>query len=181
MTLATISPMTLHNQCSSYSSKALKKDAAQKFRDLVETTCQKIATEGIDPKKLNASIALAEFNLRENDQPYSNGIEYTLRSLSSWLYDDARPLDYIRYEDAIAYVKELAVQRALRSCCWSSFATASTQLRLSLSPQTRETLKKRLLSWSNFALRSPMRTSRRSVQKLRHSVWSKKHLTLQKI
>ena len=91
--------------------KGLKEDAAQKFRELVETTCKKIASEGIDPKKLNASIALAEFNLRENDQPYSNGIEYTLRSLSSWLYDDARPLDYIRYEDAIAYVKELAAQK----------------------------------------------------------------------
>ena len=78
--------------------KGLKEDAAQKFRELVETTCKKIASEGIDPKKLNASIALAEFNLRENDQPYSNGMNTRCVRFPVGSMYDARPLDYIRYE-----------------------------------------------------------------------------------
>lgn len=82
-------------------------EASQRFHALVESTCAELAASGLPYDKLEASVAQAEFNLREHDLPFSDGIEYTQKSLESWLYDDARPYDYIKYEDALTELKNM--------------------------------------------------------------------------
>lgn len=82
-------------------------EASQRFRALVESTCAELAASGLPYDKLEASVAQAEFNLRERDLPFSDGIEYTQKSLESWLYDDACPYDYIKYEDALTELKNM--------------------------------------------------------------------------
>ena len=87
--------------------KGARPHVAEKFRELVEATCARLAREGIGRERLEASLAQAEFNLREGDTgDCPDGVVHSIRVMASWLYDDARPVDYLRYEDAIAHLKE---------------------------------------------------------------------------
>ena len=91
--------------------KGLKEGAAQKFRELVETTCKKIASEALIQRSSMLPLHLQSLTCAKMISLTQTVLSTRCRSLSSWLYDDARPLDYIHYEDAIAYVKELAAQK----------------------------------------------------------------------
>ena len=87
--------------------KGLREGAGEKFRELVEATCAELAEGGVPRDKLEASIAQAEFNLREGDWGgYPDGVALSIQALSSWLYDDERPTDYLRYEDALVELKQ---------------------------------------------------------------------------
>ena len=87
--------------------KGAKPNVAQKFRELVESTCAELAEHGIGQDQLRASLAQAEFNLREQDfGSYPTGIALSMQVMSSWLYDDGAPIDYLRYEDAIQNMKQ---------------------------------------------------------------------------
>jgi Zn-dependent M16 (insulinase) family peptidase len=81
--------------------------AATRFKELVEKTCADLVANKIDRKRLLASLAQMEFNLREGDWgTYSDGVALSIRALSSWLYDDAHPVDYLLYEDALTTLKQ---------------------------------------------------------------------------
>lgn len=86
--------------------KGAKEGAAERFRPFVEGFCQKLVQEGIGQERLLASLSQAEFNLREGDFGYSDGVALSIQALSSWLYDDAHPYDYLKYEDALAHIAE---------------------------------------------------------------------------
>ncbi|WP_273397667.1 insulinase family protein [Thermophilibacter mediterraneus] len=86
--------------------RGLAEGAGERFRGLVEDTCAELAESGIPRDKLEASLAQAEFNLREGDfGGYPDGVALSIAAMSSWLYDDDRPLDYLRYEDALTELK----------------------------------------------------------------------------
>ncbi len=86
--------------------KGAKPGVAEQFRTLVEKTCADLATGGIGAERLEASIAQAEFNLREGDFGGTpDGVALSMAVLSSWLYDDDDPVSYLRYEDALAHLK----------------------------------------------------------------------------
>ncbi len=86
--------------------KGAKPGSAKPFRDLVEKTCRDLAEGGIGHDQLAASLAQAEFNLREGDWgSYSDGVALAIQVMSSWLYDDSRPVDYLRYEDELAHMR----------------------------------------------------------------------------
>ena len=86
--------------------RGLREGAGERFRALVESACAELAEGGIPRDKLEAALAQAEFNLREGDWGgYPDGIALSMLAMSSWLYDDERPLDYLRYEDALAELK----------------------------------------------------------------------------
>ena len=88
--------------------KGAKPGVAERFASLVRDTCARLCEDGIDPERLSASLAQAEFNLRENDwgSSYSDGVALSMQALSSWLYDDERPVDFLRYEQEIAHMHE---------------------------------------------------------------------------
>lgn len=87
--------------------KGSKPGVAGRFRTLLEDTCARLVLEGIGHDQLAASLAQAEFNLREGDWgSYSDGVALSIQVMSSWLYDDDRPVDYLRYEDAIAHMRD---------------------------------------------------------------------------
>ncbi len=86
--------------------KGAREGAGEKFRALLESTCAQIAAAGVPRDKLAASLAQSEFNLREGDWGgYPDGVGLSMTVMSSWLYDDERPLDYVRYEEALAAAK----------------------------------------------------------------------------
>lgn len=86
--------------------KGAKPGVADQFEQLVHDVCDKLARDGIDPERLEASFAQAEFNLREGDWGYyADGVALAIQSLNSWLYNDDDALSYVRYEDALAAIK----------------------------------------------------------------------------
>ncbi len=86
--------------------RGVKPGCAEKFRPLLESTCADLAEDGIPRDKLAAALAQAEFNMREGDWGgYPDGVALSMVAMSSWLYDDGRPLDYVHYEDALAEAK----------------------------------------------------------------------------
>lgn len=85
--------------------KGARAGAAEKFRALVEDTCAELAN-GIPTDKLRASLAQAEFNLREGEFGIADGVAYSITALTSWLYDDDDPVSYLHYEDEIAHMKD---------------------------------------------------------------------------
>ena len=86
--------------------KGARPGVAQEFRTLVEDTCRGLCTNGIERQRLVASLAQAEFNLHEGDfGGIADGVALSMAALSSWLYDDDRPVDYLRYQDAIDHMR----------------------------------------------------------------------------
>ena len=113
--------------------RGLREGAGEKFRALVEATCAELADSGIPREKLEASLAQAEFNLREGDWGgYPDGVALAMQAMSSWLYDDERPVDYLRYEDALAELKrgldEGLFERLLRELVCESAHCAEVEL-----------------------------------------------------
>lgn len=87
--------------------KGAQEGAAERFGQLVEQTCARLAREGIERDRLSAALSRTEFNLRESDWggSYSDGVALSMQALSGWLYDDERPVDYLRYEDELAHMR----------------------------------------------------------------------------
>ena len=80
--------------------------AAADFERLVRDECARLASEGIGGELLEASLAQAEFNLREGDNGYyADGVAAAINSLNSWLYDDDDPTGGLRYEEALASLR----------------------------------------------------------------------------
>ncbi len=84
--------------------KGAKPGVAQQFRELVETTCARLVKEGLGHDNLEASLAQAEFNLREGDWGYPDGVGLAIQAMSGWLYSDEDATSYLRYEDALAHM-----------------------------------------------------------------------------
>ncbi|MCR8908054.1 insulinase family protein [Thermophilibacter sp. ET337] len=113
--------------------RGLRPGAGERFRALVESTCAELAEDGIPRAKLEAALAQAEFNLREGDWGgYPDGIALSMLAMSGWLYDDDRPLDYLRYEDALAELKrgldEGYFERLLRELVCESAHCAEVEI-----------------------------------------------------
>src|SRR5690606_8336296 len=77
----------------------------EKFIEVVWTTLERIALEGIDKKLMEAAINRIEFELREGDtRSYPKGLIYAINSMGSWLYDES-PLLHLQYEPLLAKIK----------------------------------------------------------------------------
>ena len=101
--------------------RGAREGVAKRFGELVEQTVRELVEEGLPKERLKASLAQMEFNLREGDWGWlSDGVALSIQSMSSWLYDDAKPLDFIRYEDELARLKagvdKGLFERLLREC-----------------------------------------------------------------
>ncbi|MBM6775055.1 insulinase family protein [Olsenella profusa] len=113
--------------------RGLRPGAGEKFRALVEQACAELAEGSIGRDKLEAALSQAEFNLREGDWGgYPDGVALAITAMSSWLYDDERPLDYLRYEDALAELKagldEGLFERLLRELVCESAHCAEVEI-----------------------------------------------------
>ncbi len=87
--------------------KGAYEGVANAFRELFEKECARLVKEGIGRERLEASLAQAEFNLREGDFGYyPDGVALAMQALSSWLYDDTNATAYLHYEEAIAQMRE---------------------------------------------------------------------------
>lgn len=88
--------------------KGSKPDTVEMFRETVENTARTIVEEGFDQERIEASMARAEFILRERDFGTADGVVLAMSAMAGWLYDDTMATDYIRFEDAFTELRKLA-------------------------------------------------------------------------
>ncbi len=82
-------------------------DTADKFQETIASTCRQLAKRGINKDLLESQLSSLEFSMREADFGYPAGIEYTIDSLSTWLYDEENPVGVLLYEEKLAELKKL--------------------------------------------------------------------------
>ncbi|MDO5358784.1 MAG: insulinase family protein [Slackia faecicanis] len=78
---------------------------AQAFMEAVEREAARLVRDGIPRDVLEASLAQMAFDLRERDRGMADGVPLAMNALAGWLYDDAMPTTYLRYEDALAHMR----------------------------------------------------------------------------
>lgn len=87
--------------------KGAKPGVAKELQAVIERTCRDLAEGGIPRGKLESALAQAEFHLREGNPGMADGVMYAIQALEGWLYDDALALEYLRYEDDLAELREM--------------------------------------------------------------------------
>ena len=86
--------------------KGINKDDAEKIEKLILDTLTDLATNGIDPDTVAASMNTVEFALRENNTGgYPRGVIVMLRALQFWLYD-YDPIAPLAFEAPLNGIKE---------------------------------------------------------------------------
>jgi Zn-dependent M16 (insulinase) family peptidase len=86
--------------------KGVQKENAAKVESLVQETLESLASDGIDPNMLAASMNTIEFQLRENNTgAFPRGIVLMLRALGTWLYD-GDPFEPLAFEDSLDAIKQ---------------------------------------------------------------------------
>ena len=66
-----------------------KPDVAREFRRVIEDECLRLVKEGIPRERLAAILANEEFDLRQRDYGYADGVALACDAIGTWLYDDA--------------------------------------------------------------------------------------------
>ncbi len=86
--------------------KGVTSENIDKVEELVLDILGSLATDGFDPDEISAAVNTIEFRMRENNTGgFPRGLAYMLGSLSEWLHD-GDPIQALRYEEALASVKE---------------------------------------------------------------------------
>ena len=86
--------------------KGIALEDADKVEALIWDTLQRLATEGIEQRTVEASMNTIEFRLRENNTGgFPRGLALMLRSLGTWLYD-GDPLALLAFEAPLNSVKK---------------------------------------------------------------------------
>ncbi len=93
----------------------------QRFVQVIESTLQKLAKDGLNHKALLAGINSSEFKFREADfGNYPKGLIYGLQCLDSWLYDEKQPFVYLEVLDVFRELKKKVTQgyfeQLIRTC-----------------------------------------------------------------
>lgn len=66
-----------------------KPKVAREFRRVIEDECLRLVKEGIPRERLAAILANEEFDLRQRDYGYADGVALACDALGTWLYDNA--------------------------------------------------------------------------------------------
>ncbi len=87
--------------------KNAEKGQKDRFLKLVKDELAKIVKEGVDKKSLTATLNSQEFRYKEADfGRMPKGLVYIITVFSTWLYDDNRPFDCLKLNEAYKAVRE---------------------------------------------------------------------------
>ena len=87
--------------------KDAKSGKEKELQNIIRTAIQKLVSEGIDKKALEAAINYYEFKYREADFGGApKGLVYALNAMETWLYDEADPFSRLEYNDIFKTLRE---------------------------------------------------------------------------
>lgn len=76
--------------------KGANEEDEERFGAIVRECLEKLCSEGLNQKALEAAVNTMEFKFREADfGGYPKGLFYSIDSFDSWLYRDDQPFDYL--------------------------------------------------------------------------------------
>jgi hypothetical protein len=85
--------------------KGIATEDAGRVEELIFTTLEKLAAEGIDPDTVEAALNTTEFALRENNTgSFPRGLSLLFRALTTWIYN-GDPLEPLAYERLLTALK----------------------------------------------------------------------------
>ena len=91
----------------SIGAKGCKTEDKDLFVKVIEDTLRNIVENGFGEKVLEAALNHFEFKLKEaNYGRYPKGLMFGLATFNSWLYDDAKPFEYLRFNREFEILKE---------------------------------------------------------------------------
>lgn len=91
----------------SFIAKFAEESDADRFKTVIDENLEKIITEGIDKKSLEASLNNLEFKYREGDfGRYPKGLILGLQMFDSWLYDKNEPFMHIEANDTFGFLRK---------------------------------------------------------------------------
>lgn len=91
----------------SVSTKNARPGMRDEFYRIIRETLEKVVSEGINRKDLEAAINGTEFRERESDfGAYPKGLLYGMKLMKTWLYDDTMPYDALPYEESYRFLRE---------------------------------------------------------------------------
>ncbi len=111
---------------------------AEGLAELIEQSVRKMLDEGLDKELIEAALSHEEFQMREHDMGYADGVINSMICLSSWLYDDDTPLDYLRYERVFAELRSLLDTDYYEKLCLELFCENSHMASVEVVPAPGE-------------------------------------------
>ena len=112
--------------------------AAEQLMETISRLTQNMLEKGLDKSLVEAALAHAEFQMREHDMGYADGVIYAMVSLSSWLYDEDGALDYLRYESAFAELRANLQTDYFERLCRELLCDCSHAASVEVVPQPQE-------------------------------------------
>lgn len=87
--------------------KDAKSDVKEQFMTVIRSTLEKVVTDGLNKRSLEAALNYFEFRFREADfGRYPKGLMYGLQMCDSWLYDDTKPFIHIQVYETFEHLRE---------------------------------------------------------------------------
>ncbi|MDY3129202.1 MAG: insulinase family protein [Berryella intestinalis] len=65
----------------------------------------RLVEQGFDRELVEASLSRSEFVMREHNFGMADGVAHAMTALCGWLYDDAMPTAYLRYEETFSQLR----------------------------------------------------------------------------
>ncbi|MBC8375127.1 MAG: insulinase family protein [FCB group bacterium] len=108
-------------------------DEAEKFKQVVFETLEKVASEGLDKVAITGILNRMEFNLREGNTP-QKGLYYNQKALGSWFWAD-EPFSGLEYEKPLAAFKQALPSGYLEGLITESLVNNPHALLFTLNPK----------------------------------------------
>lgn len=77
-----------------------QRDNLDKFKEIIDTTLEKVVKDGIEKEKLLAGLNRIEFSVRELLNSTTAGIEYFIGIFDSWLYGK-NPMNSLIFDETL--------------------------------------------------------------------------------
>ena len=82
-------------------------EAARELQRIVEDECRRLVEDGIPRERLEAVLASEEYDLRQRDFGYPDGVAIACDALGTWLYSDDDATLALQYAPIYAELREL--------------------------------------------------------------------------
>lgn len=124
--------------------KNAEEDRKDEFLQIIQSTLQKIATEGLDKNKLKAALNRFEFKVKEADfGRYPKGVIYAINAMDAWLYDQS-PFLHFSYNAIFDELKKITEEGYFDQLIRNNLLNNSHAVLLVLKPDSEVLSKKEL-------------------------------------
>ena len=113
-------------------------DALEVMQQEILSFMQEWAENGVDADLLHASIDHAELAMREFNFGTSDGVIYAMNTLSTWLYDDDKPTDALKFESYFPELRKMLDNGGFEELIKKYFLSGAPVAKAKIMPAQKE-------------------------------------------